>query len=171
MFKYKNLSISTIEEEDLSFLIELRSHYSVWSNLGNIKMLTYEGQKRWFQNISTSNTQEYYILHNENNKIGMIRTDQIDYINRSIRVGGDILPEFSGKGNGTIMMKLIKNYCFNYLNMHRLWLSVLEINERAIHVYKKAGFVEEGKQRDAIYRNNKYIDYIMMSLLRRDYNG
>ena len=170
MFKYKDLAIHTVEEGDLLFLMELRSHYDVWSNLGNIEMLTYEGQIRWLQNIRSSSTQEYYILkkHTIDRKIGMVRTDQIDFINKSIRVGGDIHPLYQGEGNGYKMICMIQKYCFDYLNIHRIWLSVLETNEKAINLYKKVGFIEEGRQRKGIYRNNKYIDYIMMSLLKEE---
>jgi RimJ/RimL family protein N-acetyltransferase len=92
--------------------------------------------------------------------------DQIDYINRSIRVGGDIHKDYRGKGYGTKMFELIVSYCFNYLNSRRLWLMVLETNEKAIQLYKKIGFKEEGRQIEAVFKNGKYIDYLMMSKLK-----
>ena len=122
--------------------------------------------------MSNDSSSRYYIYYSDDiSFIGMIRTDEIDWINRSIRVGGDIRPELWGQGYGHKMFALIKKYCFDYLNMHRLWLLVLETNERAIAVYKSAGFVEEGRQRQAIYRDGRYLDYVMMSLLEDDYDS
>jgi diamine N-acetyltransferase len=55
--------------------------------------------------------------------------------------------------------------------MNRLWLLVLENNEPAKNLYKKMGFVNEGVQRQAIFKEGQYHDYIMMSLLRGEYEN
>jgi RimJ/RimL family protein N-acetyltransferase len=47
---------------------------------------------------------------------------------------------------------------------------VLSFNDIALDLYMKMGFIEEGVQRQAIYRNGQYIDYIMMSLLKDECN-
>jgi len=39
------------------------------------------------------------------------------------------------------------------MNMHRVWLAVLDYNQVGINLYKKHGFQEEGSYRDAIFRN------------------
>jgi len=64
---------------------------------------------------------------------------------------------------GSRIFELVVDYCFNQLNMHRLWLLVLSQNKIAKHIYEKHGFEVEGVQRQAIFRNGKYVDYIMMS--------
>jgi len=43
-----------------------------------------------------------------------------------------------------------------------LTLTVFATNKIAIHVYKKVGFKEVGRIPKAIYRNEKYIDRIIM---------
>jgi len=139
-------------------------------NLGNIEMIGLRQEKEWFERMLSTRTARYYILYSaEIDFIGIVRTDEIDYINRSIRVGGDLLLEHRGQGHGTRMFELLKKYCFDYLNMNRMWLLILETNEVAIKLYEKAGFVEEGRQRHAIYRDGRYVDYVMMSLLRSEY--
>ena len=55
--------------------------------------------------------------------------------------------------------------------MNRLWLLVLENNEPAKNLYKKMGFVNECVQRQAIFKEGQYHDYIMMSLLRGEYEN
>jgi RimJ/RimL family protein N-acetyltransferase len=69
------------------------------------------------------------------------------------------------------MYKMIFDLCFNQYNINRLWLFVLDYNKIAISLYKKLGFIEEGKQRKAIFRNGNYHDYIMMSLLKTEYES
>ena len=133
-------------------------------------MINLERQHEWFKTLQHKSDRRYYILATRTQDfIGIVRTDEIDPVNRSIRVGGDVLPKYQGKGYGTRMFRLIQKYCFDYLNMNRLWLLVLENNKVAIKLYRKAGLVEEGCQREAIFRDGKYLNYLMMSILRSEY--
>lgn len=52
--------------------------------------------------------------------------------------------------------------------MHRIYLTVLENNKNAYNLYKKIGFKEDGVLRDAIFKNGKYCNLIMMSILLND---
>lgn len=168
MFTYNDLTIRLVEENDLSFLMELRRES--WETLGNISMINNFSQKKWFEKINNDISCNYYVVTiNEvkyGERIGLIRTDEIDYINRSMRIGCDVKQSLRNKGYGTTMMNAIIDYAFNYLNMNRVWLFVLDTNIAAKELYKKIGFVEEGRQRKAIYRYGKYYDYIMMGLLK-----
>jgi len=48
-------------------------------------------------------------------------------------------------------------------------VGVTDENESAIHMYKKCGFVENGKRRAALYRNGKYYDAIWLDILESEY--
>ena len=160
-----------VERKDLEFLLELRSEPAIWKELGNIQMNSLDSQHYWLDTIQRDPRKEYYILEANDNKVGMVRTDEIDYINRSMRVGGDIHKDFWDRHLGSRMMEMLKQYCFDYLNMHRIWLMVLDSNIRAKHVYEKAGFIEEGRHREAIFRHNEYIDYIVMGMLKQEHQA
>jgi RimJ/RimL family protein N-acetyltransferase len=47
----------------------------------------------------------------------------------------------------------------------RVELLVFTRNEMAIHLYQKFGFLVEGRQRRAIFRNGEYLDNLLMALL------
>lgn len=74
-----------------------------------------------------------------------------------------------GKGIGKAAMALILEYAFHELNLHRVFLQVFSFNERAIRLYEKMGFVNEGRQRHALYRGGDWHDIIMMSMLKHEY--
>jgi len=57
------------------------------------------------------------------------------------------------------------------LNLDRVFLRVYADNPRAIRAYRKAGFVEEGRMREAVFKHGKYVDVILMSVLRADWNA
>jgi len=60
-------------------------------------------------------------------------------------------------------------FFFDKLEMNRISLKVLETNLGAKRIYEKLGFIQEGIERQAIYRDGKFIDYILMSVLRDEY--
>jgi UDP-4-amino-4,6-dideoxy-N-acetyl-beta-L-altrosamine N-acetyltransferase len=170
MFRYGKLYFRPIEEKDLEKIRKMRNEPTTWMNLTDITLLDSNMQKEWFSSLAKQlNRCRYYVVcKGKDTFVGIIRMDEIDWVNRSIRVGCDVVPNLRGKGYGKLIMEMIKEYCFKYMNMHRLWLAVLEFNRIARHIYEKAGFKVEGRYRKAIYRNGKYHDYILMSILKEE---
>ncbi len=163
-------NMRTIRPDDLEFLIELRNDRSTWAYLGDPTFLDIRSQQKWYQNMSDDLTRQYFIYENNaGDRVGMVRMDEINHLHRNIRVGGDIAREYRGQGHGTNMYELIKEYCFDFLNMHRIWLLVTEYNEPAIKLYLNTGFKEEGKYKEGFRRYGKYYDYICMSMLDFEY--
>jgi RimJ/RimL family protein N-acetyltransferase len=74
-----------------------------------------------------------------------------------------------GKGYGTEAMQLVLRYAFTELNLHRVTLDVFEYNPRAIKSYEKAGFKHEGRIREALLRDGKRYDMLVMGILQRDW--
>jgi RimJ/RimL family protein N-acetyltransferase len=58
---------------------------------------------------------------------------------------------------------------FEEMNFNRIALDVYDFNERAIASYHKCGFVEEARRRRDIYREGRYVDVVMMSVLRDEW--
>ncbi|UCB43890.1 MAG: GNAT family N-acetyltransferase [Dehalococcoidales bacterium] len=79
--------------------------------------------------------------------------------------------DYWGNGYGTEATRLILDYGFQQLNLHRIASSTLAFNERSIKLHKKVGFREEGRQREAFFRNNHFHDLVMFSILRNEWRG
>lgn len=73
-----------------------------------------------------------------------------------------------GKGIGREVTSGILAYGFDELNMNRIELSVVASNARAIRLYEGLGFVTEGVKRQAQNRAGKYLDVILMAILRSE---
>jgi RimJ/RimL family protein N-acetyltransferase len=80
---------------------------------------------------------------------------------------GDL--KMASKGLGTEAIRLMLDYGFRTLNLHRIELFVHDFNERAQKAYKKLGFVEEGRKREALYSDGKYHDEILMAILKEEW--
>lgn len=173
MFVHGLVYIRSIEEDDLQFLAECRNSMNTWKYLGTVDFTNNVKQLEWWKTSSIDKSKSYFVLCSfaDETRIGFVRMDEIDHFNKSIRIGGDIHPDFRKEGWGTRMYHLLLNYCFNQLAMNRVWLLVLDSNDVAIGLYNKMGFKEEGRQRQAIFRDGKYHDYIMMSILAAEYRG
>jgi RimJ/RimL family protein N-acetyltransferase len=68
-------------------------------------------------------------------------------------------------------MVMLLRHCFETLNLNRVFLRVYGGNARARRSYQKAGFVEEGCMRQALYRDGRYDDVYIMSVLRSEWNS
>lgn len=73
-----------------------------------------------------------------------------------------------GKGLGTEAVRLMCQFGFADLNLHRIFLHVFANNIRAITAYEKAGFTREGLLKDAAYIDGKYQDVVSMGKVRSD---
>lgn len=78
-------------------------------------------------------------------------------------------PAAWNRGLGSEAARLTLAYGFDKLNLETIYLGVNTENKRAIKSYENAGFVPEGVRRKLIYRNGRYYDALMMSILREEY--
>lgn len=104
--------------------------------------------------------------------IGNSGFHNLDWRNRSAEVGiliGEKI--FWNQGFGSEAVRLLVTHAFNTLNLHRVYLRVFEDNTRAIRAYEKAGFVHEGRQRQAEFRQGRYCDVLLMSVLRIEWQN
>ena len=95
-----------------------------------------------------------------------------DWVARSAEVGIMIGEKtIWGQGYGTEVMKLLLRHGFETLNLNRVYLRVYAENKRAIRTYEKAGFVHEGRMRQAVYKHGAYSDVLYMSVLREEWDA
>ena len=101
--------------------------------------------------------------------LGEISLTGVDAVARRARLTVVLKPECQGRGYGTEAVRLMLRYAFDYLNLERVALAVQADNPRAIRAYEKAGFVHEGRLRREVYRAGKYVDVLMMGILREEF--
>lgn len=73
------------------------------------------------------------------------------------------------KGYGTDAMRILIRFIFEQMNINKIKLNVYEFNPRAVRCYEKCGFKKEGTLRQEIFRDGKYYDQYIMSILREEY--
>jgi RimJ/RimL family protein N-acetyltransferase len=73
-----------------------------------------------------------------------------------------------GKGFGTEAIRLLTDYAFDEMNLHRIWLECDPDNSAAVRSYEKNGFRLEGRHRDGYFRHGRFRDTVVMGVLRTD---
>jgi RimJ/RimL family protein N-acetyltransferase len=104
--------------------------------------------------------------------IGHCLLYRIDDFARVCQLGigiGD--PAYQGRGYGREAITLLLRYAFDLRNLRRVGLSVNADNERALRAYRACGFVEEGRLREQAWVEGRYIDVVVMGILRAEWRS
>ncbi len=121
--------------------------------------------------VSKSENKIFTICESKTDKpIGITGLFRVDQISRSgVFYIAIYNPQFWSKGCGKEATQLVLEYSFDILNLNRIQLHVATTNKKGINVYKAKGFTIEGTLREAMYHNNKYVDFYVMGILRKEF--
>ena len=136
---------------------------------GTHTKFTRESVEDWTAKLLGRDDRADYAIMRDGAYIGDASLNDLDADNRSIsfRI---VLVEF-GRGYGTEATRLLLDYAFDVVGVHRVTLEVFDFNTRAQRVYEKCGFVREGVQREALYWDGQWHDTIGMAVLAGDPRG
>lgn len=97
--------------------------------------------------------------------VGRVVLWGIDLHNRRAHLGITLAPQARGRGYGTDAVRVLLRYAFVDRGLHRVELTVLADNAQALAAYRRAGFVEEGRQRQAAWVDGRFVDLAVMAAL------
>ncbi|MCD6558919.1 MAG: GNAT family N-acetyltransferase [Palaeococcus sp.] len=98
--------------------------------------------------------------------IGNIKLGPINWIHRHAEVGLIIGEKTAwGKGYATEAIKLVTDYAFKKLNLHKLTASCYKDNVGSQKAFKKNGYVVEGIRKAHCFYDGKYTDIILMGII------
>ena len=104
--------------------------------------------------------------------LGLVSLTNIDWVHRTAYFGIMIgREENRGKGLGSFAVEAILRHAFGDMNLNRVELTVLEDNLPAQKLYAGAGFVQEGRFRQAVFKEGQYRDLLFMAILREDWEA
>ena len=107
---------------------------------------------------------------NDDEHIGNISFHEMSPEHRKARLGMVIGEKaYWSKGYGTDAVATLVRFGFEEMNLNRVELHVYDFNERGQAAYRKCGFVEEGRMREAHYSEGKYDDVVVMALLHDEW--
>jgi RimJ/RimL family protein N-acetyltransferase len=168
----ERIYLSPINIEDYKVYTKWLNDIKVSENLGSYsQLLTLEAEKKWLEEFSSKGHNYAMILNDGDKMIGNVGFVEIDNTSRTGTVGLFIgEEEHRSSGYGTEALKLILHYGFKTLNLHNIMLFVHSNNEQGIACYKKVGFKEIGRRREAKFINGEYEDIVYMDILASEFS-
>lgn len=166
------INLRPITVEDAAGMFASLSDEESMRLTGTQASFTFEQVQKFCERISKADDRADYAitLKDDPAYIGEVVLNDIDWENRSasFRIALGSSAHF-GKGYGSEATRLIVDYGFRVLKLHRIELEVYDFNPRAQHVYEKIGFKREGVRRDVLFWDGAYQSAIIMSILEDEY--
>jgi len=175
MINGKNISLRGLELTDVQELMKHWNRKEVKQFLLTMSPHSKEEEVEWIKSTWERRKKgESYIFAiehiGEQRYIGNIELNITDQISRRGEIGIVIFnSDFWSKGYGSEALKLLLDFGFKELNLNSIELQVFETNPRAIKCYSNVGFKEVGRRRKARFFEGKYIDLLLMDILRQEF--
>lgn len=135
--------------------------------------LSVEGADKWFEEIQAKQGKEQVYLGVftlEARLVGDIQLAHIDWRHRTASIGLGIARGADRRcGLGTDATRTLLRYAFHHLDLYRVYAATVAYNAGAQRVLEKCGFVQEGREREAVYVSGKRWDRLCYGLLRPEF--
>ena len=164
-----DLKLRPLEREDLKFVHRLNNDAKIMSYWFEEPYEAFVELQELYDKHIHDQSERRFILELDGQMVGLVELMEIDYIHSRAEFQIIIDPKFQGHGYAVSATKLAMKYAFHVLNLHKLYLVVDKVNEKAIHVYEKVGFIREGELIDEFFVDGTYHDAIRMCIFQHQY--
>ena len=172
MIQGKRLTLRAIERDDLPRYVVWLNDLEVIHHLKTYPPMNLEDETDWYesQRKDGSTLNLAIVVSDEERHIGSVSLMKINQREQNAELGIMIGDKTCwGQGYGREAIQLLLRYGFTTLNLHRIYLRVDASHTPAIRCYLSCGFVEEGRLRDVVFRQGRFEDQLIMSVLRPEY--
>lgn len=162
MIETKRLYIMDATEADIETIIGLESHKD---NRNFVWIGTFEQHKA---EIEDKNHLLFVFKRKEDNSIVGFALIRLDFKSEIFELRRIAISE-KGLGYGKEAMKALMKYAFEELNINRFWLDVYPDNVIGIKLYEGLGLHVDGVLRQNYKSERGYLDQIIYSMLKSEY--
>ncbi|TWT25334.1 GNAT family N-acetyltransferase [Planomicrobium sp. CPCC 101110] len=125
-----------------------------------------EEKEKIEKNLAKNNL--YAVYEADGKVVGYLVFKRYEYarLSHAGSMGMGIAEGYRNRGIGTRLISFLIDWARQQDGLEKICLGVVSANERAIKVYRRMGFVEEGRQRSQIkYEDGSYSNDIMMAYM------
>lgn len=170
LFGFKVI-LRPINAGDTNNIVRWRNNPKVRKNFLFRETFTEEMHTHWLNTKVASGEVVQFIIEEKDTQrpVGSVYFRDINSKTKSAEYGIFIGEDDAvNQGYGTEAARLFVHYGFEQLKLHRIFLRLIEGNDRAYQSYLAAGFQKEGIARDAVILDGKPFNIIFMSRLDSD---
>ena len=171
MIKGIKTGLRAVEKSDLEQLRDWRNLENFRKNFREVRELNMLNQEKWVEKLNSSPNDFMFVIVdlNTNEVIGACGLLYINWINRSADFSFYIGKEqlyIDNMGYAEESAKLLIDYGFKQLNLHKIWMELYEFDNMKINFFKeKFNFHVDGVLRDNCFENGKYWNSLIISLI------
>ena len=136
--------------------------------------ITREQEERYYSAQSESANSFNFEIHvaDDGRYIGNVGLKDVDFVHRHAEVGIAIGDKTAwGKGYGADAIATCLKFAFLTLGLHRVFIKAHEDHTRALDLYRRLGFVETGREREHVYSEGRFADYVVLDMLEQEYRA
>jgi len=167
----ERIYLSPMNPDDYELYCAWLNDYEVANNLDTYyQNLSIPAEKKFLESMCADEHHYAIIWKDTDELIGNISLMNVNHRNQTAEVGIFIGPaEYRSQGIGAEAIRLILKYGFQTLNLHNIMLFLHSDNMRGFNCYKKVGFKEYGRRREALFKDGRHVDYIYMDILASEF--
>jgi RimJ/RimL family protein N-acetyltransferase len=162
--------VRQIREEDAEEYLELCKQIDAETKFmlrePGERITTVEQQLQQIRNVLASTNQMIFVAEVDGRLVGYLAAfgGQLKRNRHSAHVVAGIRLNYVNQGIGTALFRALDDWARS-AGLHRLELTVMTHNERALHLYQKMGFQIEGRGVHTLCVDGKYVDEFYMAKL------
>ena len=158
-----------LEREDLRFVHLLDNNASVMRYWFEEPFEAFDELSSLYDQHVHDQSERRFVVVEEGARAGLVELVEINLIHRRAEIQIIIDPSFQGRGLASQAMRLALDYGFKVLNLYKVYLYVDQANTKAVHIYSKLGFLQEGVLVDEFFANGAYHTALRMYILQSAY--
>lgn len=169
-----DIYLRPMTKEDTDLIISWRNTDVVRKRFIDQAPFTREGHLNWIATMVDTGrvVQKIICMADTGRPVGSVYVRDIDLRHGKGEYGIFIgEADARGKGIGTRAARLMLEYCFGELKLHKVFLRAFADNIQAIRSYEKAGFIKEGYLREDVCIEGNYRDIVLMAVLNPGGSG
>lgn len=159
-----------LSKEDLRRLVRWFGDPHINRLLGRGSAVSLAEEERWYRDYEKAADEQVFAIEVDGEHVGNLGLHKVDRRRREARLG-IVIGEASlwSRGYGSEAIRVALRYAFGALRLERVFLEVLEHNERAIRAYEACGFRREGVGRRDVYIDGRMMDVVRMGLAAKEF--
>lgn len=173
MIRGSIVNLRKITRQDLELLRNWRNSTDIRKYNSQFLLLNLMDQTRWFKQISKESSGKimFMITDKKMKPIGVCGLINLNITDRFAEIAIIIgEKKMWGKGFGSESLQLLVHYGFSELKLHRLEARIFDFNKSSIRLFEKLGFMIEVNLRESLWREGKWWDVHIFSILNNDHS-
>lgn len=155
MLKRSDISLRSLEKEDLDFLLTLENNTSIWEVSGTTQAYTEKKIANYIKNAKQdiAIAEQYrYVIDYKGIAIGCIDLYDYNWEKKMAGVGIVVTDAYRKKGYAKQALLQLIDYSWNQLHLEQLYSKIMPKNKSSIALFSRVGFLQKDKTKFVLNR-------------------